>query len=125
MDEKNIIIKKWLENLCKKKYWSDYLAEYGYYNIAIYGAGDIGRCLEWELKDTKINVVFFIDKKAEFMREIDHVPVILMDELPLKQDLVDAIVVTIPYLDKKILTDVLCINSDLPVMSLRDMVFEL
>ena len=52
---------------------ADYLKEYGYYSIAIYGMSFVGETLYDELKDTGVSVKYAIDKNASnlFHHEIE------------------------------------------------------
>ena len=58
-------LKKWMENRNAGKTFVEYFHEYGYKTIGIYDAGDLGRMLYEEVKDSDITVKFFVDRNAE------------------------------------------------------------
>lgn len=75
---------------------ADKLMEKGIRDIAIYGNGKLGKKLYMEL-ERKINVVYFIDKRADSMRE--KIPVLhIEDEIPP----IDLIIVSVPEYYEKI-----------------------
>lgn len=88
-----VTLKRWLENRNQNKKFSDYFHQYGYRTIAIYGAGDLGRLLYEEIKDTDITVKYFVDRNGEGIREIDGIPVITILEMKDKEE-VDVLVIT-------------------------------
>lgn len=56
---------RWMEMKQQNISVADILYENGYSNIAIYGMNQIGMLLEDELKNSKVNVAYGIDKNAE------------------------------------------------------------
>lgn len=83
------ILDKWMsmeENGCKIQ---DYFAKKRWFHIAIYGKGKIGRHLYTKLKDTPINVDYFIDRNSN-TPELDIETINPGEQLPF----VDVIVVT-------------------------------
>ena len=54
----------WINIKNAGKQLGDYLFEEGYNRVAIYGFGDIGRCLFDELKNSKTEVNYVIDQNA-------------------------------------------------------------
>lgn len=88
-----ITLKRWLENRNAGKTFADYFREYGYRKIAIYGAGDIGKLLYEEVKNSDINVCYFVDRNAEGLRELENIPVIPINNIKHMEE-VDAIVIT-------------------------------
>ncbi len=76
-----ITLKRWLENRNRNKTFSDYFHQCGYRTIAIYGAGDMGRLLYEEVKNTDIAVKYFVDRNAEGLREVEGIPVIPVSEI--------------------------------------------
>lgn len=121
-----MIVRKWLENQLNGKYWKNYLGTYGYRKIAIYGAGELGRYLAMELRSSEVEVLNYIDRNAHELNEVMHIPVVTLDEFINtfgKES--DAIIVTAISADHDVLHEIVCRLPELPVMSLRDMIFEI
>lgn len=93
----------WLTLKNKNKSVYGYLQENGFYKIAIYGNGYLGKQLYEELKIQNVYISYFIDRDAAYMDE--EVPVYtLEDEL----ETVDIIIVTLTKKDenfRKVLTN--------------------
>lgn len=113
------IMQKW--NLLDESgiFLRDFFEKYGYYNIAIYGMGQLGEKLYHQLENTGISVKYVVDR---------HENEKLKDVLQLKPDdkweIVDAFVVTTMMkfadLENEITDRVGC-----PVVSLEEIIFEL
>lgn len=58
--------------------------------IALYGNGKIGKCFANAIKDSPIEICYYIDKNANYM--IEEIPVLSLDD---KLPKVDAIIVTL------------------------------
>ena len=125
MDEKQKVIVKWLENEVKGKKWNIYFESYEYKNLTIYGAGDLGKYLIWALHNTDISVNCVIDHRADEKRKFESYDVYTLDEFLESSIETDAIVVTTPDAYEDVLTTVTRNRTDLPVMFLRDMIYEL
>lgn len=125
MDNKYVLIQKWLENQCNKKYWSDYLAVYKYDKIAIYGAGDLGRYLAMELKDSKIEIICFVDKRANELLKILNYPVVTFEDFINNYDAADAVIVSVTSAYEEVLEKIVDKSPEMPVMSLKDMLYEI
>ncbi len=89
-------LKRWLENKNNKVCLSDHLIDCGYSDIGIADAGEIGRLLYEEIKETDVSVKWFIDKNAEGIAEIDGIPVFLLNEI-LDLPKVDIVVISPIY----------------------------
>ncbi|MEY8480690.1 hypothetical protein AALD74_02400 [Lachnospiraceae bacterium 48-21] len=87
------LMKRWLENKNAKKSFADYFHQCGYQTIAIHGAGDIGRLLYEEVKESDIQVKYFVDRNGEGIHEIDGIPVITISQIGEMED-VDIVVIT-------------------------------
>ncbi len=96
-----------------------YFEDNGYQSLAIYGMGEIGNRLYEELKDTDIKVEYAIDQSAGSAFAALTVYG-LEDEL----QPVDVIVVTAVFAFDEI-EDELCGKTDIPVISLEEIVFGL
>lgn len=91
--ENFMLMKRWMENKNAKKSFADYFHQCGYQTIAIYGAGDIGRLLYEEIKESDIQVKYFVDRNGEGIHEIDGIPVVTISHIGEMKD-VDIVVVT-------------------------------
>lgn len=117
------MLKKWLENRNAGKTFVDYFHEYGYQTLAVYDAGDLGRLLYEEIRDSDLAVRYFVDRNAEGLRNIDGIPVILPSQIQ-KMEEVDVLVIS-PIVDY----DAVCrlLAEEMPkirTLSLREAVFE-
>ncbi len=122
--ESFVTLKRWMENRNSGKKLDQYFLQHNYKTVGIYGAGDLGNLLLAELKDTKIRVVYFIDRNFEGLAEVAGIPVVGMDEIP-KLEHIDALIVTpIGHYDE-ICRDLIEIAPELPIISIRDAVYEL
>lgn len=107
------------EGKTKRKKLECYFEEKGYKKIAVYGMSYVGVTLVEELKNTKIEVVYGIDKNADNIASI-------IDIITLKDEMkeVDAIVVTaiVFYEDiKRQLRE----KANCPVISLEDILYDM
>lgn len=125
MDEKIKTMIKWLENEVKGKRWTEYFASYGYKKIAVYGAGELGKMLMWSLKDSGIAINCVIDCRAHELIEHESYSVYTLDEFLSSNIETDAIVVTAISAYDDVLKCVVKKNKDIPILFLRDMVYEL
>ncbi len=116
--------KRWLINRSKGKYLSDYFNQYPYKKIAIYGVEDTGKLLYEEIKDSNCEIVCFIDKSAEGHREEQGIPVILLDERKL-YDEIDAIIISSLENYDEVIEDLIKCEIFLPLVLLRDIIYEL
>lgn len=66
--------------------------------IAIYGIGDLGKCLVEELREEGIEIGYIIDKRASQIKEFDNIKVFNPDEELPSTDLI--IVTAIFYFDE-------------------------
>lgn len=119
-----ITLKRWLENRNENKMFSDYFSKCGYQNIAIYGAGDLGKLLYAELKNSEIHISYFIDRNAEGINNIDGLPVITIQDIA-EMDMVDVVVIT-PIGNYEAISKVLAKHyPKMPTLSLGEAVYEL
>lgn len=118
-----ITMKRWLENRNAGKSFNDYFGECGYTKIAIYGAGDLGRLLYDEIKDTDIKVLWFADRNAEGIHEIDGIPVVTTEKIPSMPE-VDILVIT-PVGNFDVISSMLVkVAPKVRTLSLREAVYE-
>ena len=122
MSDKHLILflmmNQWVKVKQEGKNLSLYFEKYGYKKIAIYGMSYAGETLIEELKDSKVSVVYGIDRNADML--YSGIDVVTM-EADLEE--VDAIVVTavtfFEEIEKQLSSKVNC-----PIISLEDILFE-
>lgn len=67
-----------------------YLKEMGIQRIAIYGDGYLGKRLMGELKEYRVETLFFIDRNADYLTE--EIPVYKLEDAP---DNIDAVIISL------------------------------
>ena len=113
------ILNKWFALRSAGKKVEDYFLDKGYDKIAVYGMGELGSRLIEDLKDSKVHVAYGIDNKpATAYGEVTVYGV--EDELPIA----DVIVVTPTFAFEDIKQTLESI-TDIPVVSLEDVIFSL
>lgn len=119
-----VTLKRWLENRNEGKSFEQYFKACNYYKVGIYGAGDLGHLLYAELKNSDIQIQYFVDRNAEGLAFVECIPVISIGELKNQQE-VDVLVVT-PVGNYSSICSVLAeIYPELAVISLKDVVYEM
>ena len=118
-----ITMKRWMENRNAGKSFVDYFKSYGYKRIGIYGAGDIGKLLYEEIKDSDIKVAYFVDRNADALKVLDEIPVITIQEI-LEMDKVDALVITPIGNYGEINRTLVQVVPEMCTISLKDAVYE-
>lgn len=118
-----ITMKRWLENRNKGKLFQDYFRECGYKKIAIYGAGDIGRLLYEEVKESDIEILYFVDRNAEGIRAIDDIPVITLQDVSNMEN-VDVLVITPIGNYNEICRALINFIPEMATISIREAVYE-
>jgi glutamyl-tRNA reductase len=112
-----------MENRNAGKTFVDYFAEYGCQNIAIFDAGEIGRLLYEEIKNSNVKVLYFIDRNAEGMNNVDGIPVVMINEIGNMPE-VDIVVVSTIFNYEEVLRLLLGINPEITSISMKDAVYE-
>lgn len=88
-----LVLTRWVEFKIKGYHLAEILAEKEYYKIAVYGYAELGKLLCQELMNTKIDVIYVLDKKGKQIRE-NNLPVYVPQKgLPKA----DAVIVTAVY----------------------------
>lgn len=112
------MMSQWVKTKQEGKNLSTYFEGKGYRKIAVYGMSYAGETLINELKDTRTEVAYGIDKKAEYIST--DIKIVSADD-PL--DKVDAIVVTaitfFAEIEEKLSKKVEC-----PIISLEEVLYE-
>lgn len=116
-------LKRWLENRNNNQTFVDYFHEYQCSLIAVFDAGEIGRLLYQEIKESDIKIAFFIDRNAEGMNNIDGIPVIPVNKIAEQQE-VDIIVVSPIYNYEEVLRLLMKINKKIKSIALKEAVYE-
>lgn len=116
--EQYLLLVQWLKLRQSGRSICNYIAEKGYKTVAIYGMGINGERVLQELKDSEIEVLYGIDKKADGI--VSEIEVLGADaDFPET----DAIIVSEPaYMEtimKLLKTKVTC-----PVVSLEEAIYE-
>ncbi len=86
----------WIQNKSKGYSFAEKLISKGYNKIAIYGNGEIGCRLYDELKETEVQVIYFIDKIANDLDLTydEGIPVISVNNMVNYDSNIDVIVIT-------------------------------
>lgn len=119
-----IVAKRWLENKNAKKSFAEYFQQCGYRTIGIYGAGDMGKLLYEEIKESDIQVKYFVDRNGEGIHDIDGIPVITVSHLD-EMDEVDVVVVTFSTTYDTMCKMLSKYVPEIRTLSIRDAVFEM
>lgn len=110
---------RWVEIKQEGRNLAEYFVENGYQKVIVYGMHYAGERLVEELKNTNIQVVCGIDKKAQsIFADID---VITKDDLIPETDVI--VVTAISFFDE--IENEMKDKVDCPIVSLEDVVYEL
>lgn len=132
LDNKNLYfdgymtMKKWLENRNAGKTFVDYFHECGYESVAIYEATDMGKLLYDEIKDSDINIKYFVDSNAEGLKDIDGISVVMLQDVAkVQKDNPADILVISPVVDyDKIAKSIMHFAPEIPTLYIKDVVYE-
>ena len=117
-------LKRWLENKNEGKNFAGYFSECGISSIGIMDAGEIGRILYGELKNTVVNVKWFVDQNAEGIDNIEGIPVRMLKDV-FELESVDIICIS-PIYDYEALSSFLIKNDPgIRTISLKDAAYEM
>lgn len=122
MSEKHLalflMMNQWVKVKQEGKNLADYFERNGYRKIAVYGMSYAGETLIEELKNSKVEVVYGIDQRADSIYADVNI-VSVEGEL----ELVDAVVVTaITFFDE--IEEKLSEKVNCPIISLEDILYE-
>lgn len=110
------LLDKWLRIKEEGKHLEKYFQEKNYQKISVYGLGKVGKHLLAELKDSKIEIVFGIDKRKDQLN--NSFPIYTINEILPK---VDAVIVTVIYDFEKIYKE-LKDKIAVPIISLEEVI---
>lgn len=116
------LLGRWIQNNQEKVSIMEYFKENDIKKIAIYGAGQLGQLLYDELKDTEVEIKYFIDQQAENLNMYCDEKVVTIKEVP-QQETVDAIIVTAYYFFDDILKELDKSGVDIDIISLEDIIY--
>ena len=113
------MMNQWVRVKQEGKNLSQYFEANNYKKIAVYGMSFAGETLISELHNTRTNVKYGIDKRAE--KIYSEIPIITMEE---ELEEVDVVVVTaITFFDE--IKEMLQNKIDCPIISLEDVLYEI
>lgn len=113
---------QWLTLLENDSNLIPYFEKHCCQKIGIYGCAEFGKMLYKELTgNSRIQVKFFMDRKAGMNRTLEGIPVFLPEELPVVPE-VDMIVVTAVAAADSIAGSLLEIRPELPIVSLNTII---
>ncbi len=113
-----LLMNQWVKVKQEGKNLSSYFEKNGYKKIAVYGMSYAGETLIDELKGTRTEVAYGIDKRADSLYA--DMDIVSIDD---SLDGVDAVVVTaITFFDE--IEDKLSDKLDCPIISLEDILYE-
>lgn len=89
-----LTVQRYLSMKCRKKEPRDFFFKHGLKKIAIYGVGELGKCLICDLEDSGIEIAYILDRAFEtYPKGYKGIPVINPVYVN-EQEEVDAIVIT-------------------------------
>lgn len=113
------LMHKWMKLREENKSVSDYMERHGFHTVAIYGLGDIGKHLAWELRNASTAVAYAIDRGGAYLTmDID----VYAPESKLPP--VDAVLVT-PVMEYEDICSTLKEKVSCPVLSILEVIDEL
>lgn len=113
------VLERWFTLKEEKKQLSQYLEELGYQTVAIYGWGILGKHLYKELKDSKIEIAYAIDRQRE--KGGSHIKVAAPEDT---WDDVDVIIVSATF-DYRNIRKLIKEKTDIDVISLEQILMEI
>ena len=117
------LFKRWLENRNAGKTFAGYCHSHGYNEVSIFDAGEIGKLVYEELKDSDIKVNRYFDRNAEALGQIEGIPVYPLSDVSLMSADEIAIVSTI-FDFTELYRYLVRVNPDIRAIYIRDAVYE-
>lgn len=115
------LLNEWMKQDESNNSIKNYLTNYNYKNIAIYGLGEIGQRLYHCLLNNDINILYGIDENVE-----SYLDLMIIDPSEVHQikDKVDIIIVT-SIADFESIKKTLNVKCNIPVLSLEEIIFNM
>ncbi len=124
MRENFLFMKRWMENKNAGKNFAEYFQQCGYRTVAIYGAGDIGKLLFDELKQSDIEVKYFVDRNGEGIHEMEGLPVVTIPQVAEMEE-VDVLVITLINAYDAICRMLAGFAPEVRTLSIKEAVYEI
>ena len=111
---------------CQDKTPADFFEKNNMRKIAVYGVGELGKCLIRDLVDSNIQIAYIVDQAfTSYPKGYLGIPVISVDDIQKQQD-VDVMVVTVLYELNTIVDLLLQRNIDLGrIINISDIVYSI
>ena len=121
-----LTVQRYLSMKCQNKEPIDFFRTYQIKKIAIYGLGELGKCLINDLKESEIEIAYIVDQAyMAYSGGYQGNPVIGTDSIQLQND-VDAVVITVLYELNQIID--LLLEQHVPIdkiINMNDIVYSL
>lgn len=123
MKQYESLLYQWAINENRKLTIENYLLDKGVHKILIYGAGIIGELLFQVLKDSKVEVIGFIDQnKGLTLNELHNIPITTLEQVDIECNC-DLVIVTLGHLYYEITDKIKKINKRVKTISIETIVF--
>lgn len=92
-----LTVQRYLTVKCQKKNPSQFFEQYQMKKIAIYGLGELAKCLLNDLAESDLKIAYIVDQAyASYPNGYQGIPVVGVDTIK-EQEAVDVMVVTVLY----------------------------
>lgn len=119
------ITNQWILNKNESKDIAKYFHERDIKSIAIYGMGTIGELFFQDIKQTDINIEYFVDRNADSIYYgLDNISVVGLDSITTQKE-VDAIIITPIFDYEDIIKELRNKNINFRTISLEDIIYEI
>lgn len=112
----------WFMKRIQGKSMADWFVKHKEKSIAIYGMGDLGKLLIYSLRGTEVNVKTLMDANKA---HIEDFGIELVGPEETLNPEIDAVVVTVTHAFNEIKNTLSVKNTDLPILSLEDIIYDL
>lgn len=121
-----LTLQQYLTMKCQKKEPADFFRKNELKRVAIYGAGELGKCLIHDLIGTDIQIEYIIDMAyKQYPNGYKGIPVVGLDEMKACEE-VDAVVITVLFEMNSIMDTLLEKGVSLEkILNINDVVYSL